>query len=218
LFNFYIDDLVRKGEQLQGVLTYGHKTSILVFADDVALVANSPLDLQKSVNAAHEWAISNGMTFSLSKCMYLGHKGIAPKLGSTNITRCDRATYLGMSFVNPSLDFKFSNEKRTKNARLRSDMLRSSGFKIMGFKLDASVAVYKTFVRPMVEYGLALTPKAMLKPIQRAQEHGLRTMFSSTRHTSRAALQLLTRITPMRDRQLLLQASFFGKLHNSGDA
>jgi hypothetical protein len=29
LFNFFIDDLVRKGEQLQGVLTYGQKTSIL---------------------------------------------------------------------------------------------------------------------------------------------------------------------------------------------
>jgi hypothetical protein len=114
LFNFYIDDLVRKVEQLQGVLTYVHKTSILAFADDVALVAKSPLDLQKSVNAALEWATRNGMTFSVSKCMYLGHKGVAPKLGATNITRCDRATYLGMSFVNTGLDFKFSNEKRTK--------------------------------------------------------------------------------------------------------
>jgi hypothetical protein len=104
--------------------------------------------------------------------MYLGHKGVAPKLGSDNITRCDRATYLGMSFANTGLDFKFSNEKRTKNARFRSDMLRSSGLNIMGLPLDASVAVYKTFVRPMVEYCLALTPKAMLKPIQRAQEHG----------------------------------------------
>jgi hypothetical protein len=43
--------------------------------------------------------------------MYLGHEGVAPKLGSDNITRCDRATYLGMSFANTGLDFKFSNEK-----------------------------------------------------------------------------------------------------------
>jgi hypothetical protein len=91
LFNFFINDLVRKCEQLKGVLTYGQKTSILAFADDVALVANSPLDLQKSVNTAQEWAISNGMTFSVPNCMYLGHKGVAPKLGSDNITRCDRA-------------------------------------------------------------------------------------------------------------------------------
>jgi hypothetical protein len=77
--------------------------------------------------------------------------------------------------------------KRERKTRLRRDMLRSSGFNTMGLTLDASVAVYKTFVRPMVEYGLALTPKTILKPIQRAQEHGLRTMFSSTRHTSRAA-------------------------------
>jgi hypothetical protein len=141
LFNFYIDDLVRKVEQLHGVLTYGHKTSIVVFADDVALLAKSPLDLQKSVNTAHEWATSNVMTFTVSKCMHLGHKGVAPKLGASNITRCDRATYLGVSFVNTGLDIKFSNEKRTKNARLRSDMLRSSGFNIMGLTLDASVAV-----------------------------------------------------------------------------
>jgi hypothetical protein len=97
-------------------------------------------------------------------------------------------------------------------------MLRSSGFNIIGLTLDASVAVYKTIVRLMVECCLALTPKSTLKTIQRAQEHGLRTKFSSTRHTSRAALQLLTRISPIRDRQLLLQASFFGKLHNSNDA
>lgn len=76
----------------------------------------------------------------------------------------------------------------------------------MGLTLDASVAEYKTFVGSMMEYCLALAPKALLKPSQRAQDHGLRTMFSSTKHISRAALQLLTRITPMSDRQLLLQA------------
>jgi hypothetical protein len=82
---------------------------MLAFADDVALVAKSPLELQKSVSAAHEWATSNGMSFSVSKCMNLGHKGVAPKLGFTSITRYDRATYLGMSFVKTGLDFKFSN-------------------------------------------------------------------------------------------------------------
>jgi hypothetical protein len=42
-------------------------------------------------------------------------------------------------------------------ARLRSDMLRSSGFNIMGLTLNASIAVYKTFVRPMVEWNTYLT-------------------------------------------------------------
>jgi hypothetical protein len=60
--------------------------------------------------------------------------------------------------------------------------------------------------------------EAGLKILQRAQENALRIMFSANRNSSKAALNLLARIEHIKERQLIMQTSFFGFLHNNNDA
>ena len=218
LFNFFIDDLIGELESLPGVKTYGKKVSALAFADDVAIVAANHAALQLGINAAEKWSIDNGMKFNRTKCVHLTATSMPLLLYNEPIPQEASAVYLGMTFNSNGLDLEASAMQRTKKARLRSEMLRKHGFNIYGLTTTAASVVYKTFVRSMMEYGLCFFDKTKLLPFQKAQEHALRTMFSAQRNTSRAAMHAVSKITPMLERSLILQASFYGLLHNSNDA
>lgn len=217
LFNVFINDLISRLAALPGTRLFGKRIATLAFADDVALTADTMNQLQEAIRVAETWSINNGMRFNPTKCIYLGHETIPPNIYGQNLTKETSATYLGVQFTVNGIDFTASNAKRAKNANLRTTLLRSSGYNIGGLNLTTCTTVYKTFVRPMLEYCLALVPAKHIQPLQRAQELSLRCMVSSTRNTSRAALHLLTKIPPLMERQLIYQASFFGMLHNSND-
>ena len=69
LFLIFINDL------LERLNTYnlGAKLGLLIisslgFADDIVLISDSPIKLQKLINICCEWAKENGMEFNTSKC------------------------------------------------------------------------------------------------------------------------------------------------------
>lgn len=216
LFNFFINDLVRSLELLRGPKVYGRKTPVLAFADDIAVIARNTTELQEMIKTAENWSVSNGMKFNATKCIYLGN-GNAPAIYNEEITKENTAKYLGIYFDHKGIVPQATIMERAKNANTRTNMLRKCGFNLRGLTLAASTAIYKTFIRPMLEYGICLFPQNNIKQLQLAQEHALRTMFSATRRTSRAALHVLTKIAPMLERKVIMMASFFGDLHNCND-
>ena len=92
---------------------------------------------------------------------------------------------------------------------------------IGGFSPAASSTIYKTFIRPVMEYGLPLKVFPASSPIsttlQKAQNFALRLTFSAHRTTSINALQKLLLIAPMTTRNQVLNIQFAARLHNSKD-
>jgi hypothetical protein len=218
LFNLFTDDLLRALAASQGVKVYGVKITNLAFADDIAIVAETEAEIQKMTRIAEEWANNNEMTFNVNKCAYLGSSNNGPEMNNGIILKQQRTKYLGMIFNAQGLDTIASARERAKKANIRSLLFGRNGMNLNGTTIEASAALYKQFIRPMLEYGIQFMDEAGLKILQRAQENALRIMFSANRNSSKAALHLLSRIEHIKERQLIMQTSFFGFLHNNNDA
>ncbi|KAI8865951.1 hypothetical protein GQ42DRAFT_128854, partial [Ramicandelaber brevisporus] len=70
---------------------------------------------------------------------------------------------------------------------------------IYGPSLDAQVDLYRVFIRPTMEYGLAIVPLTgkLVNALDQAQAKVLRGIFAATKTTSLAAMLVHTHLPPM---------------------
>ena len=65
LFNIFINDLIHHlYNNTCGVNTFAHDDSeahVLMYADDIAILALSPYELQNSLNTLHDYLTNNGL-------------------------------------------------------------------------------------------------------------------------------------------------------------
>jgi hypothetical protein len=86
-------------------------------------------------------------------------------------------------------------------------MFRPLGFNANGFSLGMRISLFKTFLRPILEYGLPLiTNVAALVKLQSLQSLALRFMFSAPPRTSTTALHALAGLPLITTRQAILRA------------
>ena len=84
LFSVFANDLVREVNDLDlGVSMGESRVSLLLYADDIALVANSEEDLQTMLNTLHEWCRRWRVLINTnkSKCVHF-RKGRTPRLST----------------------------------------------------------------------------------------------------------------------------------------
>ena len=88
-----------------------------------------------------------------------------------------------------------------------------------GFPQAASARIYKTFIRPVMEYGLQLTILTAkdIDVLQKTQNFAMRLIFSAQRTSSINALMKLLLLEPMKLRNQVINMKYCGRLHNSFD-
>ena len=91
---------------------------------------------------------------------------------------------------------------------------RFSGFNPGGFGLRTRRFIYVNFIRPVLEYGLAVFPEAKLaiEELQKAQGRALCAMFGVGKNTSRLALETLAGVTEMQYRHSELKARWLNRV------
>ncbi|RKP16472.1 hypothetical protein ROZALSC1DRAFT_7131, partial [Rozella allomycis CSF55] len=104
-----------------------------------------------------EWSLKVGMRFSPDKCIFIFKSKIKLKLYDQELPQVDTAVYLGIPFTIHGIDWMSHVKTRIKKALSTACMLSTVGFNGSGWPISASVKVYKTFVRPQLEYGLSLS-------------------------------------------------------------
>jgi hypothetical protein len=222
LFNFYINDLISSLTFLDRVNTLGIQTNCLLFADDANIHSGSLHGLRTLLNACEDWSRRNDMVFAPTKCFYLGPTNMEDMnllLYGTPLPKVDKADYLGMVFNETGIDFPSNLVKRRNKARNMIQVLGNLGMNSTGWPLKSSTAVYKTFVRPLVEYGLGLniwSPK-VIEEVQKVQNCALRRIFSTSIKTSIKAMEKLLLLEPMVTRNQILHIKLAGRIHNSLD-
>jgi Reverse transcriptase (RNA-dependent DNA polymerase)/Endonuclease-reverse transcriptase len=219
LFNFFIDDLLHQlnSSTVPQVSTSGLKFNNMAFADDIILLANTPNTMKQLLTICETWSVVNGMTFAAAKCIYMGTSNIHNyKIYNLPISAEESPAYLGIPINKYGIDLQTNINKRTNKALKVSHALAESGMNITGFPQEASVRLYKTFIRPTFEYGMQLDilDKDSTVKAQRIQNSVLRTIFGTHRHASINALHKLAQLPFIKDRNKYICARFYTPLIN----
>ena len=81
-------------------------------------------------------------------------------------------------------------EPRIKSAMNRVHWMSRKGMNMFGWRPKMNLNIYKTYIRPMLEYGfqLQLLPKGVLKKLQKVENVALQKMLLAGKTTSSAAM------------------------------
>ncbi|KAG2192063.1 hypothetical protein INT47_006506 [Mucor saturninus] len=130
----------------------------LLFADDVAILGSAS-QVQRMLNLSAEHSQSIGYRWSPSKCAVLNAPTTGPQmtLYGNSLPTVDEFVYLGVPFNKDGLYGPGILSLRKASAIKTMALLTSVGVHKNGFSLLLCSRLYTSFIRPKIEYGLAIS-------------------------------------------------------------
>lgn len=223
LYSIFINDLVqainenerkwrRESTQLGGRLF-----SCLLYADDIVLMANSLEHLEEMLETCQRHSIDNRYRFGVAKCETVCSKpatGLA--IYGEPLKVSQSFPYLGIpveaSGINWNLHIRQMGAKMLRMAWL----LNSVGCNGGGFDTATCLRIFCCFLRPMIEYGLALCPLKYHRLVQHFFAKAIRVVTSSGQHTSAICTGMFGEAQPAEIRILTLQYKFLVRSASKG--
>ncbi len=214
LYSAFMNDLPEiLSKEFEGSKIEGLNVNNLMYADDIALIANSPETLHKMLKFCETHANNNAYLFNASKTKVL-YKGTNNTetfgIEGRSIERVKIFKYLGLNFNVCGLEKREYLEGKAAECRNVTNYLITCGMRGSGFNSKTKLNLYKTFVRPKIEYGLAIMNlnKTDIAIIQKTQYHALCGMMSVGRNTGADMLHYLIPVEESRVRVEKLQAKY----------
>ncbi len=129
-----------------------------MFADDVILLARNNTELHSMLHKCTEWAAVTGMVWSTSKCSNVTrNKSLGPfRLAGDTRAIQSKTTYLGVTIASGGVAEDMAVERLIRG-RKRIQMISTLGM-FRGSIKKKSIKIFKTFIRPLWEYSIHLTP------------------------------------------------------------
>ena len=170
LFNVYIDDLAAKLNHCDDSRPASSEfPPCLLFADDILLQSPDPKALQAMLTKVDRWCHDNGMEVNIAKCAMVAstvhdHGRVSPLpppllCNGMPIPVSACYSYLGLPFSKTGLDITAHVSKRCGQASHILSAL-SSNIATMSWPEAAKLAIYKAFIRPIMEYAAPLIAAA----------------------------------------------------------
>lgn len=183
------------------------------FADDlVAFSVGSDMKdinekLQQSAEKLQEWAKREGMELNVSKTKLLVfgcHKdNFNIKLNGIAVEQVDSYKYLGI-VLDPELNFGMQTNYAVGKAKKAANKLYRLLDGDHGMPVHIGLNLYKTIVRPHMEYGLPVWASIKDKDmdeLEHVQTRFLKRIVGAKAHASTAAVEIVTGIPPFRLRR-----------------
>lgn len=130
---------------------------VLLYADDTILLAESPKDLQNSLDTLYEYCKKWKLTVNMDKTnIVVFSKGKVTKVpqfkyGNTNVTYAHSYTYLGVVMKhNKNFDSAIDKQIAQANRALHNLLVKSSRLKL---PIDILLSLYNILVLPVLLYG-----------------------------------------------------------------
>ena len=158
MFSIYIDGVVREiYENGSGIDVCGKKLAILLYADDIVLIANSAEELQRNMKIMTDWGRKWKCTFNKkkSKVVVFGSKNKKERrwlLGGGEIEQVNKYKYLGID-MKGNLTWGDYKKRQLEKAEERLNFVGAMGVNSGMLSVKAAEKVWKALVRPKVEYG-----------------------------------------------------------------
>ena len=163
LFATYVDDLANEINDLGlGVDIDGTPVSILMFADDIALVSDSELHLQSMLNILHSWTKRWRLVVHTGKTKIVHYRAKSkPRsnyiflYGEQPIEYVDKYKYLGL-WLQEHLDMKPTVKVLAASASRALGVLMGKFYDAGGMSYQVYSSLYKSLVEPIMFYGAAI--------------------------------------------------------------
>lgn len=209
IFNFFINSLVAELNRYND----SDIPHCLFYADDGALLAPNLDSIKHLLHIAERWAKDNGMAYNVNKCGVLAihHRSTKLTLDGQIIPMVDSYKYLGFPITRHGIDFVRHRDNLIDAAQ---HFLNYIVYQAIDWAPSVSWAIYRTFVRPQMEYGGPLLKvfadiqpnQDFFAPFQAIQDKAFAWILSSTSAHARlnegilGALSISLRFTHLRCR------------------
>jgi hypothetical protein len=219
LYNVYIDSLSEELERAKtGIRLHAMaRNDGLLYADDVAIVTPSLRRMQEAVAICERVSRRDLFRWKPSKCEWMTSAARNAQESLTiygeAIKRVDGFKYLGVPFAMDGIDRKALLQQNLKKATLMTKGIAKEGIHALGFDPVMVGKAYKCFIRPVLEYGLAvceLSP-AFLWEVEKAQDCLLLTLLGAHTRSSRTVCRKLLDCNPISPKLLVNQTRWIEK-------
>jgi hypothetical protein len=174
----------------------------LLFADDVAIFGTKN-EVKLMLAAAATHSLKLGYRWNPAKCAIVNHPigrtetrvPLNPlKLYNVVIPQVDKFIYLGVPFTKSGISGSLMAKQRIQSTMAAMSTLNKMGAHRSGFPLLLSSKLYRTFIRPKFEYGLAITKilKKDLFHLEKLQDRCFRLMIGGNPTSSTLTIKIMT--------------------------
>jgi hypothetical protein len=151
LFNLVIDELAQR---LSLELP---ELSFLLFADDIVLKTKDWTTIQRALDICYDWSLEAKLSWGINKCGVVSNLDYFPiVLGDAVIPWQTEYKYLGLPTTAKGVDWEGYLLYITERSRNFINALKS---KKTCWNYHSRLVIYRTFIRPIVEYCLPLLIK-----------------------------------------------------------
>ena len=163
LFNMYINDLCKAIKATgKGVKVGDECVSILLFADDLVLMAENEADLQYFMNVLSDWCSKWGVAINTEKTniVHFRPKGqprsnVVFRCGNEVIAYKDRYRYLGL-WLTEHLEYDCMAKEVAKAAHRALGLIIAKSKAYGGMPFDSFTLLYNACVLPVITYGAGI--------------------------------------------------------------
>jgi hypothetical protein len=220
LFDLFIDSMAREAKALGlGVDFGGQRLAILLYADDVVLLANSPEDLQKLLDAVaaffRRWRLE--INLSKTKVMAFGVRALGSvqvRWGGATVEEVDEYKYLGL-ILEKSGKWKKEKARMLRKATMMAGMAWGMVLRVGNMSVKGMDGMWKALIRPHLEYGAEVMNSHKDFVWEEAEklmrDNGRRLLGCGSRVPNEAVMGELGWVS-MIGRRMLLRLLFWGKI------
>ena len=149
LFNIFTDELIHRLNP-----HFPQRTTLLAFADDHALLCSTITEAKDLLRSTIAWATPRGLNINCEKSLLLSETDTVLRVTpSISIKSARQGVCLGIPFTPAGIDWETHFTTSIKEA---SSHLRVLLFQTRSWPLMSRAHLYRTFVRPTMDYGMAL--------------------------------------------------------------
>ena len=225
LFDVFVDGLARELKALGlGVAAGGSRLSLLLYADDIVVLADSARELQKMMRAVEgfceRWRMQVNM--SKTKVMKFGTRGVGTLKvvwKGKELEEVAEYKYLGM-LVEKGGRWKKTKAKMLRKARRAAAMAWNMAVRAGDMSVKGMVNMWTALVRPHLEYGAEVLnahgDSKWDEAEKLARKIGRRVLKCGNRLPNETIMGELGWMS-MRGRRMLLRLSYWGKILQMDD-
>ena len=219
LYSIFIDDLATQLESNGPSIQFenGQRVNCLLYADDVALIASSEQDLQSLLNIADRHSLSNRYRFSVNKCATTSQGALS--LYGSRLPNIQSFKYLGIPMDSNGIQSELLVKELCRNGRAALADLQWGSLNWKGVDFKTRVNLYRTNIRPTIEYGLAIinATTSQIQALQKIQNQALRIICGLNNSTSISLLHELTGLPTMETRYTILKSQYANRVSALSD-
>jgi len=215
LYSIFVDDLAGELRKKSRGSLGGTSLMAFFYADDIALVADDEVHMQELLDICEGHAQKNGYRFAPQKCELITPQANPNcHLYGQRLRRVETFTYLGVVFDIEGINGEQHIARNSAKFMKAVHMFRPMGLNGLGLTGRAKVLLIRTFLRPILEYGMGIIKMGsrLLQKLQVPMNATLRYMLSTPRNTSSEALHTLAGLESMHLRYRTMQAKWMARV------